>query len=54
MIFHVHTSQKLYQSTEFTYQQLSHLEAIFAKSNFLKTERALLLYHAKGNALPPR
>ena len=48
LIFHLHASQELYQSTEQTHQQLTELENIFPKSQFLKTERALLFYHSKG------
>ena len=48
LVFHLHASQSLYQSTDFTYQQLRDLEAIFPTSHFLKTQRALLLYHSKG------
>lgn len=51
MIFHLHTSQTLFESTETIYQELSNLEAFFPKSHFLKTERALLLHHSKGNGL---
>jgi len=48
LVFHLHASQTLYQSTDATYQQLRDLEAIFPISHFLKTQRALLLYHSKG------
>ena len=48
-IFYVHTSQTLYESNEDIYKRLSELDAIFPKSHFLKTERALLSHHAKGN-----
>lgn len=48
LVFHLHASQTLYQSTDSTYQQLRDLEAIFPISHFLKTQRALLLYHSKG------
>lgn len=49
MFFHLHASQTLYQSTEVIHQELTDLEAIFPKSHFLKTQRALLLYHSKGS-----
>ena len=50
IIFHLHASQTLYQSTDFTYQQLRDLEAIFPTSHFLRSQRALLLYHSKGKS----
>lgn len=50
-VFHLHASQTLYQSTDFTYQQLRDLEALFPGSHFLKTQRALLLYHSKGSRI---
>ncbi|KAL8788759.1 MAG: hypothetical protein Q9195_007166 [Heterodermia aff. obscurata] len=34
-------------STDITHEALTRLESIFPKSHFLKTERALLYYHAK-------
>ena len=46
-IFHVYASQELYQSTEKTYKALDDLEVFFPESQFLKTQRALLLYHAR-------
>lgn len=52
LIFHVYCSQELYQATDDTYQALSELETIFPSSAFLKTQRALLYYHSKGNQLP--
>ena len=48
LIFHVHCCQELHQATDDTDQALSELETIFPNSAFLKTERALLYYHAKG------
>ena len=50
LIFHLYASQELYQSTEQTYQELTQLEGIFPGSQFLKTQRALLYYHAKGQS----
>ncbi|KAL9615112.1 MAG: hypothetical protein Q9167_000430 [Letrouitia subvulpina] len=47
LIFHLHASQELYQSTDDVLQELSSLEEIFPSSDFLKTQRALLYYHAK-------
>ena len=49
LIFHVHCCQELHQATDHTDHALSELEAVFPNSAFLKTERALLSYHAKGN-----
>jgi len=46
-IFHVHASQELYAATEDVHNSLSQLLAIFPASAFLKTQRALLFYHAK-------
>lgn len=48
MMFHLHCSQTLFQSNEAVYQELDQLEGVFPSSVFLKTERALLLYHQKG------
>ncbi len=47
LIFHLYASQELYQSSEITHNQLTELESIFPKSQFLKTQRALLFYHSK-------
>ena len=47
LIFHLYASQELYQSSEVTHHQLNDLERIFPESQFLKTQRALLFYHAK-------
>ncbi|CAD6592102.1 MAG: Anaphase-promoting complex subunit 23 [Alectoria sarmentosa] len=47
LIFHLYASQELYQSSEVTHHQLNDLERIFPESQFLKTQRALLYYHAK-------
>lgn len=48
LIFHLYSSQELYQATEDTHQILTELESIFPSSAFLKTQRALLYYHSKG------
>ena len=50
MMFHLHCSQTLFQSNETVYQELDQLEGVFPSSVFLKTERALLLYHQKGTS----
>lgn len=47
LIFHLYASQELYQFNETTHHQLNDLERIFPESQFLKTQRALLYYHAK-------
>ena len=51
LIFHLFCSQELYQATDDTHQILSELENIFPTSAFLKTQRALLYYHSKGNTV---
>lgn len=50
LIFHVHSSQELYQATDSTSAALDELEALFPTSTFLQTQRALLYYHNKGRA----
>ncbi|KAK2748540.1 Anaphase-promoting complex subunit 23 [Myotisia sp. PD_48] len=47
LIFHIYSSQELYQATEETHHILNELEGIFPSSEFLKTQRALLYYHSK-------
>lgn len=46
-IFHVTTSQELYQVSDTVHSNLTQLTAIFPTSAFLKTQRALLHYHSK-------
>lgn len=46
-IFHIYTSQELYQSADSVHNALSEIELIFPTSSFLKTQRALLHYHSK-------
>ena len=48
LIFHLYSSQELYQYTDPIHQELTDLENIFPNSQFLKTQRALLFYHSKG------
>ena len=48
IIFNLHANQVLYQSTEQIHRQSSDLEVIFPQSLFLKTEKALLFYHSRG------
>lgn len=47
-MFHLFTSQQLYQWNDQVYRQLSDLESLFPDNSFLATQRALLFYHAKG------
>lgn len=49
-IFYLYASQELYQSTEAVHQQLAELERVFPNSHFLKSQRALLFYHSKGQS----
>ncbi|KAF2626509.1 TPR-like protein [Macroventuria anomochaeta] len=46
-IFHVTTSQELYQVSESVHNSLTQIMSIFPTSAFLKTQRALLHYHSK-------
>lgn len=46
-LFVLSTNQELYQTTEAIHTQLSDLLAIFPASAWLKTQRALLHYHAR-------
>ena len=47
LIFHLYASQELYQSKQEVHNQVTELERIFPKSQFLKAQRALLFYHSK-------
>ncbi|KAI9731931.1 MAG: Anaphase-promoting complex subunit 23 [Cirrosporium novae-zelandiae] len=47
LIFCLFTSQELYQATQDAHDQLNGLETVFPHSQFLKVQRALLLYHSK-------
>lgn len=46
-MFHLHTNQELYQYSEKVHQQLTEIEKFFPRSQFLKTQRALLHYHGR-------
>ncbi|OSS46840.1 hypothetical protein B5807_08958 [Epicoccum nigrum] len=46
-IFHITTSQELYQVSAEVHHSLTQLMSIFPASAFLKTQRALLHYHSK-------
>ena len=47
-LFHVYASQECQQATDQVFNYLSDLETVFPQSLFLKTQRALLEYHQKG------
>ena len=47
LIFHLYTSQQLFQCSQNTHSELNELEKVFPQSQFLKTQRALLHYHAR-------
>ena len=47
-IFSLYAQQMLYQVDEDVYRQLTDLESIFPSSLFIRTQRALLSYHARG------
>ena len=47
LMFHLYASQELYQANEAVHHALTELESFFPESQFLKTQRALLLYHSK-------
>lgn len=47
-IFFVYASQELLRTHEDLEKDLTGLETIFPNSLFLKTQRAMLLYHSKG------
>lgn len=48
LIFHLYAHQELYQTNEDAHLILNELERVFPESLFLKTQKALLFYHAKG------
>ncbi len=48
LFFVVCANQELGQSTEAVHGHLTELQRIFPESQFLKTQRAMLLYHSKG------
>lgn len=47
-IFHVYANQELFQVSGPVLQQLKKIKTIFPKSSFLRAQKALLFYHAKG------
>ena len=46
-IFNIYAAQELFQVNEQILRALSHIMVFFPKSSFLKTQQALLYYHAK-------
>ncbi|KIW07050.1 uncharacterized protein PV09_01941 [Verruconis gallopava] len=48
-IFHIHTSQELFQTDSRVFAALSQIQSFFPTSLFLQTQRALLHYHAKDH-----
>jgi len=46
-IFVLYSNQELYQTSDPVHAQLADLQTIFPTSAFLKTQRALLYYHAR-------
>ena len=46
-LFVLSTNQELYQTTDPIHSQLTDLMSIFPTSSWLKTQRALLYYHAR-------
>jgi anaphase-promoting complex subunit 8 len=53
LLFHLYTSQELYQTSDIVHNQLTQLEELFPSSQWLKTQRALLFYHSKGISQTP-
>jgi anaphase-promoting complex subunit 8 len=51
-IFYVYTSQELAQHNDIIHNQLTQVLHIFPNSSFLKTQRALMYYHSKGETAP--
>ncbi|KAL2350634.1 anaphase promoting complex subunit 8 [Cryomyces antarcticus] len=47
LIFHIHVSQELYQTTDEIHHELNQISSVFPENTFLKTQRALLHYHSK-------
>jgi anaphase-promoting complex subunit 8 len=47
LIFILHLNQELFQTTDEMYRQIDQLDSVFPDSLFLKTQRALILYHSK-------
>lgn len=47
-IFQVYAYQELFQVNGPVLQELKNIKALFPTSSFLKAQKALLYYHAKG------
>ncbi|KAI9682432.1 MAG: Anaphase-promoting complex subunit 23 [Trizodia sp. TS-e1964] len=47
LMFHLFTSQELYQFSDAIHTEAADLRAVFPSSDFLQTQRALLYYHSK-------
>ena len=47
MIFSLYSNQLLHQNSDHVWKSLTELEGLFPESQFLATQRALLLYHAR-------
>lgn len=52
VIFHTVQRQELFQSDQSTMTSLKQIKKLFPTSAFLKTQKALLYYHAKGKLFP--
>lgn len=46
-IFHIYENQELFQAEDSVLNALKSLKAVFPTSSFLRTQKALLYYHAK-------
>ena len=47
-IFRIVQRQELFQGDPDTLEKLREIKGIFPESHFLKTQKAMLTYHAKG------
>ena len=52
-LFRLNVNQELYQYGDVVHNQVAQLETVFPTSQFLKTQRALLYYHARGKLESP-
>jgi len=53
-VFHIYENQELFQAEDFVLSALKSLKAVFPTSSFLRTQKALLYYHAKCNPMQPQ
>jgi len=51
LIFLVYENQELFQTHDFILQEARKLKALFPTSSFIKCQKALLYYHAKGRLM---